>query len=71
MPNTIDQLMAKDPLELSAQDIDEIIAYARKNRALWDSGAKPKKKGEGPPISLESLGMLQKAPEIKRRKIIG
>lgn len=68
--STLDELMSKDPLELSAQDIDAIIAHQRKARLMYDSGIKPKK-GDGahPTISLAQLGLVPKAPTIKRRKI--
>ena len=39
----IDRLMAEDPLLLSTQDIDKIIAYQRAARAKWESGVKPSK----------------------------
>lgn len=42
-PNTIDRVMRLDPLHMSSQDLDTIIAYYRKARALFDSGVKPKK----------------------------
>lgn len=41
--NTIDRVMRLDPLHMSDQDLDTIIAYYRKARALFDSGVKPKK----------------------------
>lgn len=68
--STLDELMAKDPLALSAQDIDEIIAYQRKARLQFDSGVKPKK-GDHAPISLAQLGLVPKGPAIKRRKLGG
>lgn len=43
MANELDELMDKDPLSLSKQDIDAIIAYQRKARANYESGVKPKK----------------------------
>ncbi len=73
MPSTLDELMSLDPLELSAQDIDAIIAYQRKARASYESGVRPKK--GGPPLAapevkekLALLGLVPKAPTIKRRK---
>lgn len=54
MANEIDLLMDKDPLELSAQDIDAIIAYQRKQRANAESGVKPKKEA-GPKVKLTGL----------------
>lgn len=43
MANELDELMDKDPLSLSAQDIDKIIAIQRKARQNWEAGVKPKK----------------------------
>lgn len=42
-PSELDELMARDPLELSAQDIDKIIAFQRAARARREGGAKTKK----------------------------
>lgn len=70
MPNEIDALMALDPLELSAQDIDAIIIYQRKARAAYTSGAKPRKGSDSSPsISLEAIGLGAKSTPIKRRKV--
>lgn len=66
--NYLDWLMHLDPLELSAQNIDEIILIQRKQRLAWESGVKPKKSA-GPPIDLGKLGLAQKEEPIKRRKI--
>lgn len=66
--NTIAELMSKDPLELSAQDIDQLIAYQRKARSSAESGVKVKKADEGPKIDLVALGLIQN-PTIKRRKL--
>lgn len=70
--NTIDELMNRDPLELSAQDIDEIIAYQRKQRARTEAGVKPEKP-TGPKISLDTiLTTLKIAPpkvDIGKRRI--
>lgn len=43
MPNELDELMDKDPLDLSAQDIDKIIKIQRQARQNWEAGVKPKK----------------------------
>ena len=69
MANEIDRLMSLDPLELSAQDIDSIIAYQRKARSAYDSGVKPKKAAEVP-IDLEALGLMSKGEAFKRRKVV-
>jgi len=64
----LDELMSRDPLSLSAQDIDEIIAYQRKARAQRESGARPAK-ADGPAkkIDLLSLGLIKKPEPMKRR----
>jgi hypothetical protein len=41
MSNDLDELMSRDPLSLSSQDIDAIIAYHRNQRARRASGEKP------------------------------
>jgi len=43
MANDLDELMSRDPLDLSSQDIDAIIAYHRNQRARRASGEKPTK----------------------------
>ena len=70
--NDIDELMALDPLELSTQDLDRIIAYQRKMRGQREAGIKTRKpKTEAKPaISIEEmLAKLPPAPKggIKRR----
>ena len=69
MPNEIDVLMALDPLELSAQDIDSIIAYHRKNRAIVESGGKPKRGATGPALTLADIGIAPKPTVMKKRKL--
>lgn len=41
--STIDRVMRLDPLHMSDQDLNVIIAYYRKARALFETGAKPKR----------------------------
>ena len=67
MSNEIDRLMSLDPLNLSAQDLDQIIAWNRQALQAYESGAKPKK--DYTPIDLVALGLIKKIPPIKRRKI--
>lgn len=69
-PNDINRLMEEDPLNLSAQDIDSIIAYHRRQRARRASGEKPKRDTAGPKVDLSSIikGLSKpQLPEIKRR----
>lgn len=69
--NEIDELMNLDPLEMSARDIDSIIAYHRRNRANAEAGIKPKKEiGPKQSLDLAALGLSKPvvaAPPMKRR----
>lgn len=72
--NEIDTLMDLDPLELSAQNIDQIIAYHRQRRAEREAGKGKAKKDTGPKLQLTGLieGMVKTAPKpsgviVKRR----
>ncbi len=63
----LDDLMDKDVLSLTTEDIDNIIAYHRKNR---DAGPRPKKEaGPQAKINITTLGLKAAvpAPTIKRR----
>jgi hypothetical protein len=60
MPNEastdLNVLMSLDPLELTRQDRDQIIAYQRKQRAQRESGVKVKKVKEGAPtVDIKAL----------------
>ncbi len=66
--NYLDWLMSMDPLELSARNIDEVIAYHRRNRQLVDAGVKPKK-NEGPKVDLAKIGLASAPQAVKRRTI--
>ena len=37
-PSELDELMSRDPLDLSAQDIDKLIQYQRAQRAKREGG---------------------------------
>lgn len=66
--NDIDLLMSLDPLELSKQDLECIIAYHRNQRALREKGVKPTKdKGPKSTLDLVALGLKPAAPKINRR----
>jgi hypothetical protein len=66
-------LMSLDPLELSRRDLDQIIAYQRKNRAQREAGVRTRKpKADGPKIDIKDLlASVPKAtpsgPTIRRR----
>lgn len=52
----LDVLMSLDPLGLSAQDLDRIIAYQRKTRIQREAGVKTKKpKAVAPKMDLSAL----------------
>lgn len=54
---TIDRVMRLDPLHMSDQDLDVIIAYYRKARAHFETGAKPKRgaNAAGEKVDLSSV----------------
>lgn len=71
---TIDDLMDLDPLELTDDHIDAIIAHHRHNRAQLEQGIKPKKEAKS--VSLDSVvnalvvkatGELPEKPKLNRR----
>ena len=72
--NDLDTLMAIDPLDLSKQDLDRIIAYQRKQRTMREQGLRPEKsRGEAPAaVQLSELlaGLPKATPKpstMKRR----
>ena len=69
-PRSLDDLYAADPLTLTDNDVDKIVADFRKKRALWESedaaaqsqgrARRPKEYKAAPPkgqLSLENLGI--------------
>jgi len=46
MTNDLDELMDRDPLQLSSQDIDKIIAYQRQYRSKLETGSLKGKKAK-------------------------
>lgn len=65
-PSELDELMQRDPLDLSAIDIDKIIAFQRQARARRESGGKTKKAGADTPklsLDLAKLGLVKTAPQ--------
>ena len=52
--NTVDILMEIDPLQLTAENIDSIIAHHRKARANAAQGIKAKKE-RGPSVDISSV----------------
>lgn len=70
-PTDIDTLMAQDPLGLSNQDLDRIIAYQRKLRVQREAGVRTKKPSEHALTKLDVSALLAKpiigGGSIKRR----
>ena len=56
----IDTLMAQDPLLLSTQDLDRIIAYQRKMRVQREAGVRTKKVSDKPATKIDISSLLAK-----------
>lgn len=66
--NDIDELMSRDPLKLSKQDIDAIIAYHRNQRTRKAAGEKVTKPTVNIDFVLNKLqAKLPDTAQIKRR----
>lgn len=64
-PSELDELISRDPLQLSAMDIDKIIAYQRQQRAKREAGEGRKRKAadpDAPKIDLAAALGLVKPP---------
>src|SRR5882672_2260948 len=61
-PNDLTALMTLDPLDLTKQDLDKIIAYQRKQRLAREGGAKTKRAtSDAPAVDIKALlGRIQK-----------
>lgn len=63
-PSELDELMSRDPLEMTTEHIDKIIAYNRQDRARRAEGGKGKKKDlkdmTGQALDLAALGLTVK-----------
>lgn len=60
MSEDLDTLMARDPLELTDENLDQIIAFLRAQRANYGQGADKKAGTKPKPIvnlSLDDLGL--------------
>jgi len=55
-PTDLTALMSLDPLDLTKQDLDKIIAYQRKQRMVREAGGRTKKAtGETPAVDIKAL----------------
>jgi len=64
-PTDLTALMSLDPLDLTKQDLDKIIAYQRKQRLAREGGAKTKRAtSDAPAVDIKALlGRIQKGPD--------
>jgi hypothetical protein len=65
-PSELDELMSRDPLDLSEQDVDKIIAVQRQARAAREAPAGGRRRksdlvehDNAKPIDLAALGLLK------------
>lgn len=66
--NEIDLLMDLDPENLSAQNLDDVIAWHRKRRADIEAGIKPAKQAKASLDGvMEALQASQPAVKVERR----
>ena len=62
-PSELDELMSRDPLELSAQDIDKIIQFQRQARARREAGPKTKRATKDSPDSgIDLVALVTRKP---------
>lgn len=54
-PTDLTALMSLDPLDLTKQDLDRIIAYQRKQRVMREGGGKMKKESGAPVVDIKAL----------------
>lgn len=67
-PNDLDDLMTRDPLSLSTQDIDRIIDFHRKARGRRAAGEKPVKSTAAAGLDISAVTnklLAAAAPTVK------
>lgn len=57
-PSELDELMARDPLELSSQDIDKIINFQRAARARRETGGRTRKQSVEAASSIDLTALV-------------
>lgn len=73
-PSELDELMSRDPLEMSKEDIDKIIAYQRQARAQREAPAGGRRRKSDltdhtdKPIDLAALGLIKPKATISTPK---
>ena len=63
--NDLNELMSRDPTDLSTQDIDKIIAYHRQQRARRAAGEKIEKPKVDLSGILNKIQITKPKPEVK------
>lgn len=62
-PSELDELMSRDPLALSAQDIDKIIQFQRQARARREAGPKTRRATkDSEPSGIDLVALVTKKP---------
>lgn len=61
-PSELDELISRDPLDLSAQDIDKIIAYQRQQRAKREAGGRTRKPKTEQTSGIDLVALVTKQP---------
>lgn len=71
-PTDLTTLMSLDPLDLTKQDLDKIIAYQRKQRMVREAGGRTKKAtGEAPAVDIKALmSKIQKPLPVQTTTLI-
>jgi hypothetical protein len=72
-PTDLTTLMSLDPMDLTKQDLDRIIAYQRKLRVQREGGAKTKKESGAPAVDIKALMnkvQTTKGPATKAMEVI-
>jgi len=65
-PSELDELISRDPLNLSAQDIDKIIQFQRQARARREAGPGKTKRAtkESPDSGIDLVALVTKKPQV-------
>jgi len=67
MQDPILEALNRSAEEVTPQDIDQIIAYLRKSKKDFESGAKPKKEGGIDLMKALNIGAAKTTPGFVRR----
>lgn len=56
-PKSLDELFSADPLQLTDQDLDNMIQIYRERRQVWQQEGHSSKGGKKPKVNLDDLGL--------------